>query len=219
MSDIRVVGSTVPTRKTADDSFISPRATRDGTLATLSYFDVLSQEGRVFCANNGSATTPLTFLIVGANRPDAWLRVPSGTTCLPILCAVQYEAAAGTVTEAMLRSAQNDIGNGTSTAASLGPISTKTTSSYTAGVVCRHLATGDTTAETNPVELFRSTYAFAQATAEGNDPLKIVITRELMGYPVLVGPASLSLLIDATTTQATGFVTWIWAEIPTTAID
>src|SRR3990167_8088060 len=219
MSDIRVVGAVTPTRKTADDGFISPRALRDGTLVTADYFEVLSQEGRVFCANNGSATTPLTFLIVGANRPDAWLRVPSGTTCLPILCRVTYEAAAGTVTEAMLRLAQNDIGNGTSTAASLGPISTKTTSAYTAAVVCRHLATGDTTAETNQIELFRRTFAFAHATAEGNDPLEVQITRELMGYPVLVGPASLSLLIDATTNQPTGFVTWIWAEVPSNSID
>src|SRR3990167_2155267 len=101
MSDIRVVGSTVPTRKTADDSYISPRATRDGTLGSLSYFDLLAQEGRVFCANNGSATTPLTFLIVGANRPDAWLRVPAGSTCLPILGPVTYDSVPATITEAM----------------------------------------------------------------------------------------------------------------------
>src|SRR3990167_2654961 len=173
MSDIRVVGAVTPTRKTADDGFISPRALRDGTLVTADYFEVLSQEGRVFAANNGSATTPLTFLIVGSNRPDAWLRVPSGTTCLPIMCRVVFEAAAGTVTEIMLRIAQNDIGNGTSTTASLGPLPTKTSAPFAANVVCRHLATGDTTAETNPIEVYRRTFAFVQATAEGNDPLEV----------------------------------------------
>lgn len=219
MSDIRIVGAVTPTRKTSDDAFISPRGFRDGTVVVADHLEALAQEGRVFAANNGSATTPLTFLIVGANRPDAWLRVPTGTTCIPISCRVVLEAATGTVTEIMLRVAQNDIGNGTSTTASLGPLPTKTSAPFTANVVCRHLATGDTTAETNPVEVYRRTYPFALATAEGHEPPGAVITRADMGYPVLVGPASLSLLIDATTNQPTGFVTWIWAEVPSTVIN
>ena len=54
-----------------------------------------AKEGRVFVANMGSVTTPITFLVTAANRPDAWIRVPSGTTIIPISVHVTLEARLG----------------------------------------------------------------------------------------------------------------------------
>lgn len=215
MSDIRVVGAVTPTRKTADDGFISPRALRDGTLVTTPLESALSFEGRMFTAQNGDETTPLTFLALAANRPDAWLRAQGSTAIILPTITITLEAAAGTVTEIDIRIADNDIGNGTSTAATVGPFPTNTGGALSATALCRHLATADTTAGTNERSVWRLTIPFAQATTEGNGQPTWDITPAMMGYPVLKGGAgSIMVYISATTTQATGFVTWKWGEVP-----
>ena len=143
--------------------------------------------------------------------------MPSGTTILPLNVVVALEAFAGTVTEFDIRQTWNDIGNGTSTAASVGPQSLRGDTLFTSACVARQLATADTTAETNPISLWRD--SVPTASAAGNDLAgRKTITRDMLGYPVLIGPASLEVFIAATTTQATGFVIFTWIEVPTTLI-
>lgn len=218
MSDTRVVAryasGAVP-RVTAG-TYIGQSATRDGANFAANWMEALAQEGRIVGANMGTVTTPLTFLATAANRPDAWIRVPSGTTILPLLAVVVIEAAAGTVTEIDVRIASNDIGNGTSTAASVGPQGLRTDLPFVSGCTARQLATADTTAETTPLSIYRRT--FARADEAGIAHRGIEVTRELMGFPVLVGAATWELFIAATTTQATGFVVMTWAEVPSTSV-
>lgn len=198
-----------------DNSWLGARGLRDGSLVTASYIEALAAEGRVYSANMGTVTTPITFLITAANRPDAWIRVPSGTTILPLKISVAIEAMAGTATEIDVRIAQNDIGNGTSSAADVGPRAHRTDAPFGVGnCTARQLATGDTTAETNPLSVYRKEYILANAA--GEDAKGIEINREMMGYPVLVGGASWEVFVAATTTQATGFVVMTWAELPST---
>jgi len=187
------------------------RGMRDGALITSNWYDAHAMEGRVFGATMGSVTTPLTFLITLANRPDAWIRVPDGTMILPLHAIVVLEDYAGTDTEIDVRIAQNDIGNGTSSAATVGPLNMRTDAPVTSNCVARQLATGDTTAETNPMTVFR--HQVSTANAAGNDAAgQLVITREMMGYPVLVGASTWEIFIAATTTQATGYVVMSWIE-------
>ena len=215
MSDLRIVPwSGSLSAVSGDGSWTGHQGTRDGAAFMADWMEKLALMGRVFHAANGSVTTPLTFLVTAANRPDAWIRVPSGTSILPLKVNYALEAYAGTAPELALRVAENDIGNATSTAATAGPRGSRTDNPLTSNCTVRHLATGDATAETNPISIFRRTIAAAEAA--GNDFAGSgVITREMMGYPGLVGPASLILYIAATTTQATGFVMWSWAEVPT----
>lgn len=203
-----------PNRATADmvEQYSGARGTRDGVLFTAGYFESLAMQGRIFSANMGTVTTPLTFLVTAANRPDAWIRVPSGTAILPIKLNVVLESAAGTVTEIDVRIAQNDIGNGTSSAADVLARSHRTDAPISSLCTARQLATGDTTAETNPLSIYRRTYA--RADEAGIDYRGIEVTRELMGYPVLVGAATWEVFIAATSTQATGYVVMTWAELP-----
>ena len=175
--------------------------------------EMLAQEGRVFTANMGTVTTPITFLVTAANRPDAWVRVPAATTIYPISISVTMEAMAGTATEVDVRVAANDIGNGTSSAADVGPVTLRTGSGKTSLCIPRQLATADTTAETTPISIFRKSYILANAA--GEDSKGFHITREQMGYPVLQGAATWELFLAATTTQATGFVVMTWAEVLT----
>lgn len=218
MSDIRVVTATTPVRKTADDGFLSPRAIRDGSLVTVPWYEALALEGRAFSAQNGDETTPLTFLALAANRPDAWIRVADSTIVIPWCVTVTLEAAAGTVTEIDVRIADNDIGNGTSTAATVGPYGQKTSLPIASTSTVRHLATADTTAGTNERTIWRLTLPYANST-EAAQRMTFDITREMMGFPVLVGAASIMVYISATTTQATGFVTWKWFEIPENSVE
>lgn len=203
-----------PSRDTADSENWKPiRVSRTGLLLVHEIEDYAKQ-GRIFSANMGTVTTPLTFLVTAANRPDAWVRVPAGTAILPIKCNVVLESAAGTVTEIDVRIAQNDIGNGTSSAADVAPRTHRTDAPVASLCTARQLATGDTTAETNPLSIYRRTYA--RADEAGIDFRGIEVTRELMGYPILVGAATWEVFIAGTGTQATGYVVMTWAEVPTT---
>lgn len=185
---------------------------REGSISSVDFLQRLIIAGRGYVANMGSVTTPLTFLATAANRPDAWVRVPTGTTIFPLRVTVALESMAGTVTEIDVRMAQNDIGNGSSSAASVGPLNLRTDALVTSNCVARQLATADTTAETNPVSLWRRTYA--SAGAAGSEPNGAEVAMEAMGYPMLVGPASLVIFVAATTTQATGFVVIQYVETP-----
>lgn len=187
------------------------RGTRDGAIFTADWYEAHALEGRVFGANMGAVTTPITFLVTAANRPDAWIRVPDGTMILPLSINIVLEDFAGTDTEMDVRIAQNDIGNGTSSAADIGPRSMRTDAPVSSNCVARQLATGDTTAETNPMSIWRKTVNTANAA--GNDNAGSVwVSRYEMGYPVLVGPATWELFVAATTTQAVGFVVMTWVE-------
>lgn len=214
MSDMKLLPIVKsPSRNTADhDTFKALRGTRDGVAFTAGYFESLAMQGRIFSANMGTVTTPLTFLVTAANRPDAWIRVPSGTAILPIKCNVVLEAAAGTVTEIDVRIAQNDIGNGTSSAADVAARTHRTDAPIASVCTARQLATADTTAETNALSIYRRTYA--RADEAGIDWRGIDVTRELMGYPLLIGAATWEVYIAASSTQATGYVVMTWAEVP-----
>lgn len=198
-------------QRVAEGAQLQARMTRDGALFEASWAESHALEGRIFTANMGTVTTPLTFLVTAANRPDAWIRVPDGTMIIPLVCTVALEAYAGTATEIDIRTAQNDIGSGTSSAAAVGPQSNHTGAPYASNCVARQLATGDTTAETSPLTVWRK--VIPTAGAAGNDAAGcFTVTREMMGFPVLVGPATWEVFVAATTTQATGFVVMHWAE-------
>lgn len=186
--------------------------TRDGAAFMADLKMKLGLQGRLFVVNAGSVTTPLTFLVTAANRPDVVLRVPTGTTILPFVVETVLEAAAGTATEIDVRMAQNDIGNGTSSAASVGPVNLRTDAPLTSLVIARQLYTADATAETNPVSVHRQTFPLAQAS--GLVPYSDYWVPTCV--PLLIGPASLEVFIAATTTQATGFVQIIFGEVPST---
>ena len=197
--------------RVSESSQLQVRGTRDGAMFVADWYEAHALEGRVFNAGFGSVTTVLTFLITLANRPDFWIRCPDGTMILPLVETIALEAYLGTDTEIDIRDAQNDIGNGTSTAATVAPQNMRSDAPVSSNCTARQLATGDTTAETNPKTLWR--YTINTAEAAGNDNAsKLTITRPMMGYPVGVGPYTWETFVAATTTQATGFGIKTWVE-------
>lgn len=216
MSDLYGIAAQTTSRvSVAEGGNARLRALRDASLITANWYESMALAGRIVGANFGTVTTPLTFLVTAANRPDAWVRVPDGTAILPLSCNIVLETSAGTATEIDIRTAQNDIGNGTSTAASVGPQSLRGDSLFTSGCTARQLATADTTAETSPISVYRKTFGpISDTTTPGGLDRSVMITREMMGYPVLIGAATWEAFIAATTTQATGFVIMTWLELP-----
>src|SRR3972149_616041 len=171
MADFLLVARAAPSlSQNSDGGKIEPQGLRTGDLSIVEFIQRCVLGGRGFVANFGCVTTPLTFLVSAANRPDAWLRVPAATSIIPLMVNVALEAYAGTATEIDLRMAANDIGNGTSSAASVGPLSMSPgdDNGVATNVVARQLATGDTTTETTPISLYRRTYA--SVGAAGSEP-------------------------------------------------
>ena len=197
--------------RVSEGTQLQARSTRDGALFVADWYEAHALEGRVFDAAFGAVTTALTFLITAANRPDMWVRCPDGTMILPLVETITLEAFAGTDTEIDIRHCQNDIGNGTSSAATAGPLNLRTDAPVTSNCTARQLATGDTTAETNPISLWRGTINTASAAGNDNAGMKTV-TRAMMGYPVGVGPYTWETFVAATTTQADGYGIKTWVE-------
>ncbi len=200
------------TRYSGDGGSFPVNGTRDGAIFTHSWFAARVSEGKAFGSNHGTLGTALTFLTIAADRPDAWVRVPTGTSIVPFLANVDVATAAGTVTKINIIFCQNDIGNGTSTG-STGPINYRSDSSNTSKCVVRHLATADTTAMTNPLELYRSSIGIASPAGLVN----LLWTPNVTPAPLLIGPATLLVYVSATTTQATGEVQFGWVELDSTA--
>lgn len=197
--------------RVSEGSQLQVRGTRDGAIFVADWYEAHALEGRVFSATFGSVTTALTFLITAANRPDMWVRCPDGTMILPLVETFALEDFAGTDTEIDIRDAQNDIGNGTSSAATVAPQNNRSDAPISSNCVARQLATGDTTAETNPKTLWR--FQVSTASAAGNDNAAgKTVTRAMMGYPVGVGPYTWETFVAATTTQATGYGVKHWVE-------
>lgn len=217
MATLQLAPSVVPNVQSTDSGYKVVQGWRDGSMSTVDFIERMSAAGRLMTANFGSVVTALTFLITAANRPDMFIRVPSGTTIIPVKLDIAFNSMAGTVTMVDSRVCLNDIGNGTSSAATVGPVNSRTdnpaTGSGVAGLcIARQLATADTTAETTPFSLFRHSYI--RADDAGSNEKNLHLKRDDLGRPFLVGPCTWETFVQATTTQATGFGIKSWIETP-----
>lgn len=187
----------------------SLRMTPDGALYTAPYPLSAAVEGNVFGMNAGTVTTPLSTAATTAlanTTPHAWVRVPDGTVIIPLYASITVETSGITTQgEASIVIAQNDIGNGTSSAGT-GPVSFNTAAPVTSACTVRALATGATTAPTNPLELAR--FSFAASTVNTN----FTWTGGEHGYwPIVRGAGSWAIYLGG---NAVGyFAQMIWVEL------
>ncbi len=119
--------------------------------------------GKLFIANHGQVTTPLTTpatTAITAKRPQAWLRVPDGKAIYVVRHTVLVEShGATTQGEISICTASNDVGDGTGDDATELLNANPNRISDTPGTTGRQLATGDVTAEANLLELDRESFA------------------------------------------------------------
>jgi len=178
------------------------------------------REGRLYFYNRGNTTTPVTFTnsAILYTRPSQVIRVPSGTTIIPVFLGVYVETATGVINEGVWIACNNDVGAGTSTAVAAGTNrgNMRSDKASNAGACLINITySGDvTTTGTNPVEFARYMQPFVDAAGVNNQTF-IVDIKTHSSMPLLVGPASLIFILGGGTAAPSGFMTTIWAEFAT----
>lgn len=229
MAKIKAVAKqTTAVDRVSEGTDVYIRAFRDGSLTTAQFFQALAIEGRCFCANIGTLTTPATFAAtaIDGTEPDIILEVPSGVTVLPISLDIQMEAYG---TNAIFECVAA-YGTGGSRGAATGgtaitPVNLRTDAPRGSSCVC-YSTIDDATATYltgNKVEFFRNGLqsAITKATAVNNianaDFVHFNWSAAISGFqPVIVGAAQ--LFVNAMSQAGTGFMTLVWAELPTTSV-
>lgn len=204
-----------PLRETSDGQKEMLWATLDGGLITEEAVQALVMDGRVFHARVGSATTPVTLDGAWANTdPDISMDIPGGTTVIPLRIAVVYEAFGTDATVETITLCSQTLG-----AASAGTLFTSvnyrlrhTRNSAVKVYVGPTVTSGYTGTH---FELYRDCQQLAgtQAAGEGGIPYRVEWNyKKNPPVPLLEGDATMQTW---GTGQATsGYIDWVWAEIP-----
>ena len=166
-----------------------------------------SLDGRLFGCGFGILTTPAATpatTAITARRPQAWLRIPDGTLVIPVSIRLLIEATGATTQgEASIVSTTNDVGDGTSAAASISPANKNTGSAIASACTARQLATADVTLETGIMEHHRFSFAASAVNQQFNWP---AAGEE---YPVLRGPATWALYIGGNAVNFYAQFAWV----------
>lgn len=218
MADARLIASTTPQRKTADNQFLAFRGLRDGSLVVVDWKQALIDEGRGFTLQIGTEDAPINST-AAIDDELAWaaVDVASGTTLIPFWA----QAVVGTWTTSVLLNfmievdnakARNDGGGGTAyTALNMrtdSPITS--TSTVLIGDVVPATKTTD-----GSLELYRESVELNTGDAADFWP-KFEWAPKIC--PILVGPASLLLHFGCATADVTAYGSMHWIEVPTNSI-
>ena len=174
-------------------------------------------EGRILVANRGVITTPIVsgHTSIDEDQPEFVVRVPSGTTVIPLYIETVVETAltASVVHEIMYAYAANDIGNGTSTAVT--PINLLTSGGRATATVVRREYTGNSTAPTSTSEFARwgTTTGATVGNITHGDITTYRWSAATAGFaPILRDASSLMCYAASATTSVTAFMTIVYAE-------
>lgn len=201
------------------NTYVDAKGAPDGSLVTMSFLQSLSLAGKIFFANVGSATTPVTLDAAYANTdPDISIDVPDGTSIIPIRITAIYEAFG---TDAVVET--STLVTKTLGVASAGtafvPINMRTRAA--GGSRCAVYVGPTVTSGITPgaYELFRDCHQLAgtMAAGEAGPATKFEWNISKEGFaPVLDGESSLQTW--ATSQAASGYIQIVWAELPTIEI-
>lgn len=210
MADLFINGVTTSKSRVGNNARAAVTGTRDGAIYVCDYILGMALEGKVFQANHGTLTTPITFIAYDADRPDFDLDVPTGVAAILTRIEIHLEDSAGTDNEIIVTTSNNIAGAGTSTA--LTPVSTRRNSGLSSSCSAYGTYTANCTLPTSTLEFVRFQNAFAD-TVGGRD---YIWTYKDGNPQILVGPSALQIHVSATTTQAAGFIKVSWAELTST---
>lgn len=204
-----------PLRETSDGQKQPLWATLDGAIINDEYVQALVMDGRVFHARVGSASTPVTLDASWANTdPDISMDISGGITVIPLRIAVVFEVfGTDAVIETMTLCSQ------TLGAASAGTLFTSV------NYRLRHTRDSQVRVYVGPTvtsgytgtyfELYRNLQQTAgtQSAGEGGIPYRYEWNYKTSPpVPLLEGAATMQTW--AVGQAATGYIDWVWAEIP-----
>ena len=218
MSQMHIQAQEQNAGRTSDGTYPELRGDRSGIAfvgdAGLAY----ALNGEVFVANGGTATAQITFAgAYDADGPDFVIDVPDGTSIMPLLIHVQYEAVGTTLLLETFASISNSLGVVT-TGTLVTPRNLRTSVSTPSG--CTVNAAVDAAASTAQsgriYELGRGGFELAEAMAATEDWAErrwVWSAKESGVYPVIDGDGS--LFIHAASQAGTGFITVVYREFTT----
>jgi hypothetical protein len=224
MADVQILKTTfdvsksrIPVRATTDGTEGLPWATREGALVTQDWKQALVAEGRVFMANHGTGTTPVAGKAYDIDQPQAVIRNPSGSgyAMIPLVVDIHMEDTVSTAADLVVAFATIDIGAGTSTSTVRpinllgGTLNSAFTFSYT--------YSGDGTAavqNTNYWELAHTGCMYDVAEDSMAEPH---LLWDGPIHPILYPPCTLFAFYGSAG-SSTGFVTFVWAEVPLASV-
>ena len=199
---------------------------RDGAVFTSDWLTGLAMEGRVYVAQGGSATTPITFGAgsIDVTEPDLDISVPAGTLVIPLSIQVVFETFGTTLLLEGMASIGRGGAQGTGTAVT--PTSLRVDAPSTSGVTVLAAGEADATNHTaNATEFWRFGKNKTVDIATADDDSTDVQTRFEWSavktgiWPILYSASAASRLTVFAGAQAgTGFITVVYAELPGAAI-
>ena len=205
-----------------DDAYSKLQGTRDGAAFSADWVLARCLEGRVFAGNLGSATGPATLSAGSADTTefDYFMSVPSGTTVIPLEIVIYMETwGTNGIAEVLgVVGASGVTGAGTS----VTPVNLRRDAPFASLCTVTGAATATSATAITGVEFLRDGHQTAQtpatALATGSKlQNKFVWSHKSAGYaPVIVGAGQLGLVCS--TVSGTGFITVVWAELPSTRI-
>lgn len=200
-----------------DGNYMSPALGRGGAQVVSDFLLEAALRGRTFHTQQGNAATLVDFVETAydEDQPQFALRVPSGVTVIPVSLIVTMQDQVGTDNHVVWSTTTNDIGNGTSTAATITPM--RTDAPFASQCTARSLYTGNATAATGLIEFARFVDPFAAASTAPRPRYEWNI-KDAGAIPVLVGPATLQAHIVATTDGPQGFGEYVWVEAPSSLL-
>ncbi len=213
--------------RVSEGAFKDVRLTRDGAIFTAPWVLGLVAEGKVFCANAGKGTTAVAFAAAyDATAPDFYMYIPSGITAIPLYICVIFNVS-GTEATLEVSALASNTGDSSATGTALTPYNMRIDAPSTS--VCTITNSVDASGVTTPVagnyvEFFRWEKPLNDTVATGeNDRAPLIATWSAItdGVPPIIpgGGASGSALAIYTGSQAgQGYVTVIWAELPTASL-
>ena len=153
--------TTDPSRA-SDSTPVALKADRQGVLSVNDRVRAAALAGKLFVANWGTVTAPLTgpaTQAVTLLRPSTWLRVPQGKTIYVVRHTVNIESSSNTTQgEVAIALASNDVGVGTSTAATSNRNANPSKLASTPGTIARANATQDVSVASDYIELDRFSF-------------------------------------------------------------
>lgn len=181
------------------------------------YFNAVA-EGRMFVANVGTATTPISFAKTAydADQPQFVIDVPSGTTIMPISLKVVHETEAGTLNEVIWSVSDGILGAGTSTVVTPANARTQVSGVQPSSVCSLYsLYTGNSTAPSNGFEFARFSSPFVLSDGDPHNDHRYIWTAQGEGWaPMIQGTGALVCHIVGGTAP-TGYLTAVWWEMDT----
>lgn len=225
MSDIRVYAEQASVGRVADGGILGARATRDGALATVPWFQMLALEGAVFTTSSGATdqgyTDPGTSGAGGIDGTefDYLMTVPSAVGIIPITIRVIPEAI-GTIAAVDVLAIFGSGGVVAANSVAAVGRNMKFGGSNSTCTIATNADAAGTAMTTVRGTFFRSGGTHLTGS-DGNNNIQDRVWSAVDGIgPVILGDTSpgAQLAIFMSAQASTGFVFHTYAELPRTAL-